>query len=646
MSNSTTITVRSGCVVPSAKPRMKRIGFIFIVFTAGTLLGWTFMASDCAGDDSADSEDVFPRELVDFVPIENNPVFTSQEEGNWDAKIRERGWILREDDIYHMWYTGFTNGPCALGYATSPDGLSWTRHPENPLYADQWTEDMMVVHHQDTYYMFAEGLNDRAHLLSSTDGIQWKEHGKLDMRLANGEPLPDIAFGTPTAWFENGKWHLLYERNNDEAIWLATSKDLKVWTNVQDEPVMRPGPGAYDEQFVAVNQIIKQNGRYYIYYHGRGKSIGKWSTNVATSTDLIHWKKYANNPLLPAEENKSSGILVHDGQRYRLYTMHDQVHVHYPRQEDSLSHQLASGPHKILFESYVDDNWDLFIMDADGTGRRNLTDTRDVHEMYPQASPDGSKICFIEDSQNDGKTFRSVYWMNADGSGRTKVSEKARQPCWSPDGTKIAYVKQQYNRFSVDDHASRNLYIHDVKSGQSVEHPNKSIEHLYGLSWTGDGKWIVSTVHGGMGFSHAILAIEVDGPKVHNLQISGCRPCRSPDGSKITWVRDNHTICVGDIECSVSGGTVSNIQVVEHTEEAHVYHPDFSPDGKFITFSVGPGGRCLAQGPGTHTQVAEMVGVRAEWNLFVKRANGEGTAVQLTHDADLSNKESEWIRVQ
>jgi len=37
---------------------------------------------------------------------------------------------------------------------------------------------------------------------------------------------------------------------------------------------------------------------------------------------LIHWEKYAGNPLLPTVDNKSSGIVVPDGDKFRLYTMH------------------------------------------------------------------------------------------------------------------------------------------------------------------------------------------------------------------------------------------------------------------------------------------------------------------------------------
>ena len=54
----------------------------------------------------------------------------------------------------------------------------------------------------------------------------------------------------------------------------------------------------------------------------------EWSTNVAASKDLRTWVKYTGNPIL--EDNKSSGILVQDGEKYRLYTMHDEVHLHFP----------------------------------------------------------------------------------------------------------------------------------------------------------------------------------------------------------------------------------------------------------------------------------------------------------------------------
>ena len=44
----------------------------------------------------ADDRPTFPRELIDFVPYPHNPVFTAGPRDAWDARLRERGWILRE----------------------------------------------------------------------------------------------------------------------------------------------------------------------------------------------------------------------------------------------------------------------------------------------------------------------------------------------------------------------------------------------------------------------------------------------------------------------------------------------------------------------------------------------------------------------
>lgn len=296
------------------------------------LLLWFWLAGTAAR-----AGEEFPPELVRFKAYEKNPVFTGAGDEAWDAKIRERGWILRDGDQWRMWYTGFAAGQkpqMMLGYATSRDGLSWTRYPGNPLYREHWVEDMMIVRRGDTYYMFAEGLDDQAQLLTSRDGIKWHREGQLEIRYVDGRPLSKGPYGTPTAWFEDGVWYLFYERS-DTGIWLARSADLKVWTNVQDEPVLSPGPEPYDRLMVAFNQIIRHDGRYYAYYHGTGtpEKPRFWTTNVAVSTDLRHWKKYAGNPLLPERENKSSGILVHDGKQYRLYTMHPEVQVHFPAEQ-------------------------------------------------------------------------------------------------------------------------------------------------------------------------------------------------------------------------------------------------------------------------------------------------------------------------
>ena len=62
--------------------------------------------------------------------------------------------------------------------------------------------------------------------------------------------------------------------------------------------------------------------------------------------------------------------------------------------QSSLHDLLKASPFKIAYESYVDDNSDIFVMNADGSNPVNLTQTPKEHEHYPQISPDSTKMCF------------------------------------------------------------------------------------------------------------------------------------------------------------------------------------------------------------------------------------------------------------
>ncbi|MFT3946393.1 MAG: glycosylase [Agriterribacter sp.] len=303
---------------------MRKLFFILFSFFAITGCRQTQQKQNIPATDS------FPSALTHFEPYRHNPVFAGTDTNTWDRKIRERGYILFEDSIYRMWYTGYNNEKSErhLGYATSTDGLNWKRYSDRPIFDSGWVEDMCVIKAGSIYYMFAEGKDDIAHILTSPNGINWKERGNIDIRKSNGKPIDKGAYGTPAIWYENNTWYLFYERG-DLGVWLATSKDMNVWTNVQDEPVLALGPDAYDKYAVAMNQVIKYDGRYYAYYHASDTEAWKeWSVNIAVSDDLVHWKRYEHNPVM--QHNRSSGIVVKDGKGYRLYTMHPDVNVFLP----------------------------------------------------------------------------------------------------------------------------------------------------------------------------------------------------------------------------------------------------------------------------------------------------------------------------
>ena len=308
-----------------------------------------------------------------------------------------------------------------------------------------------------------------------------------------------------------------------------------------------------------------------------------------------------------------------------------------------LLEQLKNHPHRIVCESNREGNWDLYLVNADGSNPVNLTRTPDVDELYPKVSPDGSRICFATDEGKGDAKVRNLQVMNLDGSGRKKIADNSREPCWKADGSAIAFLKGEFEKFTYSDYATRGIFIHDLKTGQTREHPNKKIQHLYTLNWSPDGKWFVATVHGGMGFKHGIVALEANGGGVFDLTLKGCRPDLSPDGRKIAWGNGDYAIGVADIDFTSSPPRVANLgNVVESQDPMETYHVDWSPDGKYLAFSYGP----KFKGKDLKGHLPEFPGIEAPgWNLCVADASQKNVWVALTTDGK-SHKEPDWAFVK
>ncbi|MGO9111764.1 MAG: MGH1-like glycoside hydrolase domain-containing protein [Thermoguttaceae bacterium] len=126
--------------------------------------------------------------------------------------------------IYRMWYSGGEqNEPNAIGYATSPDGLTWTKSAGNPVFVpdphNPWERHkvagVQVLKQGDWYVMFYIGYQDepsaKIGLARSKDGIvDWQRHSANPIiRPGEGKWDHDACY-KPYAIFDGRKWLLWY----------------------------------------------------------------------------------------------------------------------------------------------------------------------------------------------------------------------------------------------------------------------------------------------------------------------------------------------------------------------------------------------------------------------------------------------------
>ncbi|HEY5648346.1 MAG TPA: beta-propeller fold lactonase family protein, partial [Nitrospiria bacterium] len=189
--------------------------------------------------------------------------------------------------------------------------------------------------------------------------------------------------------------------------------------------------------------------------------------------------------------------------------------------------QIVGSDRKIVFESRRTGNWEIYIMNADGTGQARLTNTR-ADNRAPFWSLDGQKILFVSD--RDGN--KEVYLMKPDGSDQKNLTRSAGDdfsPSWSPDGKWIMFVS--------DRDGLRDVYRMDTSGGRQVRLTTGG--HNWNPNWTPDSKQVafVSSRDG----NNEIYLMNADGTEQVNLTRHPAEDGRgshswSPDGRKIAWV--------------------------------------------------------------------------------------------------------------
>lgn len=188
---------------------------------------------------------------------------------------------------------------------------------------------------------------------------------------------------------------------------------------------------------------------------------------------------------------------------------------------------------RVAFGLEDKDTTNIWIVDADGSNHKQLTNSQGYKNIHPFWSADGQQIIF--NSNRENKDGFALYSMNADGSNQVLLSdpnEKRTFASWSPDGTKIVFVKWW------NDWKERDVFVMNSDGTNEVNLSKNARAKDGWPTWFPDGKRVVfASDRDGR---YQIYSVDIESKEIKKLvnsPYSDVRAFVSPDGQWLSFDR-------------------------------------------------------------------------------------------------------------
>ncbi len=240
-------------------------------------------------------------------------VVLSPTPASYDAAGALNQFVMKDGTTYRMWYRGFDGSRFRILYATSTDGVAWTKQGIAidvvvPPYSFDSAASQSVMKEGSTYKMWFGGgflsgpfgQSGRIYYATSTDAASWTIVGvALDMGAAGSWDQGLVAYpavvkdASGTYWMYYSGWDGTPGRNT--RIGLATSTTGITFTKSAANPVLNVGaPGSWED--LGLNMPFVETAPPRILWYSAGGTVNR--AGYATSADGFSWSKAAANPVL------------------------------------------------------------------------------------------------------------------------------------------------------------------------------------------------------------------------------------------------------------------------------------------------------------------------------------------------------------